>query len=287
MRDFQLWSLWFERCGDSAELDWGRGRTGSAFCAQAFDLMTEAGVEVFGLADGQARSWNWLADVHGDFAGIEVAGVHGEEVVDAAEGDWDDGDLGANGEEGGSGKERLHVSVRGAGALGEDEEGHAGAEGADAGTETGDGRVGIDGVDGDLTGAVEVPADEGHGPELLLGQDTELEGERGEDDRRIHIGGMVGGVDGDRVLTEIFCSANGEARAGDFDAAARPDLGQAMLHTSAFIPDGGKEREASADSRVDEKERGLEDVRAPTVKPGQRVRRSLAVHGIWPTRSGG
>ncbi len=51
-------------------------------------------------------------------------------------------------------------------------------------------------VDRDLTGAVQVPADEGDLPEGLLGEDAELEGEVGEEDGGVHVGEVVGGEDG-------------------------------------------------------------------------------------------
>ena len=88
------------------------------------------------------------------------------------------------------------MAVRGAASLGEDEDAEALAEGFDGGAQGGDGGAGVLGVDGNLTAAIEIPADEGEGPELFFGEDAKLEGEAGEDDGGIHVGGVVGGVDG-------------------------------------------------------------------------------------------
>ena len=59
-------------------------------------------------------------------------------------------------------------------------------------------------VDGNLAGVVEVPADEGSLPEGLLGEDAELEGQPGEEDRRVHVAEVVGGVDGGLVYVELL-----------------------------------------------------------------------------------
>ena len=58
------------------------------------------------------------------------------------------------------------------------------------------------GVDGDLAGAVEIPADERDLPEDLLGQNAELEGELGEEDGGVHVAEVVGGVDGGLVFVQ-------------------------------------------------------------------------------------
>ena len=60
-------------------------------------------------------------------------------------------------------------------------------------------------------------------------------GQRGEDDRRIHVRRMVGGVNGDGMLAEVFSPKYYEARAGDFDAAASPDLRDAVLDATALF----------------------------------------------------
>ena len=59
-------------------------------------------------------------------------------------------------------------------------------------------------IDGHLAGAVEIPADEGNLPERLLGEDAELEGKFGEEDRGVDVTEVVGGVDGDLMESELF-----------------------------------------------------------------------------------
>ena len=188
--------------------------------------------------------------------GIEVAGVDGEQIVDTAEGDGDERNLGADGEESCSGEKGLEVAVGRAATFREDEEGHAGAEGADGTAEAGERRVGVDGVDGNLAGAIEIPADEGDGPQLFFGEDAELEGQGGEDDGRVHIGRVVGGVDGDGMLQEVFGTSDGEACAGDGEAAAGPGLGDAVLNSARFFDKRNEKREGAAVRQSRERRRG-------------------------------
>lgn len=91
------------------------------------DGLAEAGVEFVGLTDGEAGGGDGFADAHGDFARVEVTRVDREQIIDAAEGNRDERNLGAEGKERCSGKERLDGAVGCAGALGKDEEGHPGA----------------------------------------------------------------------------------------------------------------------------------------------------------------
>ena len=73
--------------------------------------------------------------------------------------------------------------------------GDARFESGDASTEAGDGRAVVFLVDGNLAGAVEIPADEGDLPERELGYDAELEGKTGEENGCVEVAEMVGSVD--------------------------------------------------------------------------------------------
>ena len=85
-----------------------------------------------------------------------------------------------------------------------------------------------------------MPADEGHGPQFFFGQDAELKRKRGEDDGRIHVGRVVGGVYGDSVFAKILGPVDGEAGAGDFHATASPDPGDPVLEAPTLIPKGNE-----------------------------------------------
>ena len=111
--------------------------------AELFDSRAETGVQLFDLAKGHAGCRDWFTNGEGNFTGIEVAGVDRKQIVNAAQGDGHERDLGADGEEGRSGQEGLRGAVGGAGALREDEQRHAGTESANGGSEAGDGGVGI------------------------------------------------------------------------------------------------------------------------------------------------
>jgi hypothetical protein len=156
----------------------------------------EAVGEGFGVAGGHAGGVDGLADDEFYGAGFEGVDVDGEHLVGTDEGKGDEGDLGLDGHPGGSGEHGLELTVEGATAFRKDDHGHAGLEGARSPGERGDAGAGGGLVDGDLAGAVEIPADEGDLPERSLGEDAELEGELGEDYRRVVVAEVVAGVDG-------------------------------------------------------------------------------------------
>ena len=241
---------------------------------EGVDGGAEAGGEFVGLADGHALGWDGLADGEGERAGIEVAGVNGKQVVDTAEGDGDERNLSADGEEGRSGEKGLEFAGGGAAAFGEDEEGHAGAKSASGATEAGKGRVRVDGVDGELAGTIEMPADEGDRPELFFGENAELEGEGGEDDGGVHIGRVVGGVDGDGMLVKVFDSVDGEATARDEEAAAGPCLSDAVLGSAGLFEQRDEKREGTAEAGPAKEERRLEDVGAPAMEAREGIGRA-------------
>ena len=274
-------------CKASAELDFVGNCGGGGLGSEPIDFPAEARIQFLGLPDRHSRGRDRLTHIHGDLARIEVPGVHGQQVVNSAQGNGDDRHLGANGEKGRSGQKRLHVSVGCARAFWKDKQRHARPQSADAGPEARNRRIGTDCVYRDLAGTVEVPADERHGPQLLFGQDPKLKRKGRENDRRIHIGRMVGGIDGNRVPAKILLAANRQRGPRDANTPTGPDLRQAVLQASTLVPEGSKQGQTSADSGVQKEEWSLQDIGAPTVQPGQWIRWAAAVHGSWPTRSGG
>ena len=201
---------------------------------------------------------------------VEVPGMHGEQVADADEGDGNKRHLASDGEEGGSVEEILEIAIGGATAFGEDEDAEAVAEGLDAGGEAGQGGAGVGGVNGDLARAVEIPADEGEGPQLFFCQDAELEGKAGEDDRRIHVRGVVGGEDGG-FGGDVFEADHLKLCAGEKDAGVGPDVGDAVLEAARFVEERGEQRKTAEDGGGEDEWRGQKKVAALAGEVRKRV----------------
>lgn len=130
--------------------------------------------------------------------------MHGQNFVGADERHGNDGRLGADGHEGGTVLEGLDGSVHRAAAIGKDDQRHAGFESSDTAVKAGNGGADVGGVDGNLTGAVQVPAHEGNLPEVVAREDAELEGQAAEEHRRIHVAEVVAGVDSGGAGAEAF-----------------------------------------------------------------------------------
>ncbi len=94
----------------------------------------------------------------------------------------------------------------GASAFGEDDDGVSVMEGVDGGVEGAEGGADVGGIDGDLSGAAEVPAEDGEGEEFFFGEDAELGGEVRVEQGDVHGGQVVGGVDLG-LWSQSMCSA--------------------------------------------------------------------------------
>ncbi len=92
---------------------------------------------------------------------------------------------------------------------------------------------------------VEVPADEGDLPEVLLGEDAELEGQLGEEDGRVVVAEVVGGVDGDLVEAEFFGADELDGREADEQQDPGPDAGDGVLLAAGFVPQAADQRDAA------------------------------------------
>lgn len=132
--------------------------------------------ESVGVAGGEAGGGDGIADDDGERAGVEVIGVHGEQLVGPDEGHGDKRNLRLYRYVGRSGDKGLGLTVGRASTLGEDDHREAVPEGLDASIKAGDGVAGAGLVDGDLAGAVEIPADERDLPKVLFRHDAELKG---------------------------------------------------------------------------------------------------------------
>lgn len=143
------------------------------------------------VACGEAGGGDRVADDDGDGAGMKVVGVDGEELVGSDECYGDEGNLGFDGHVGATGEEGVGAAVGGAAPFGEEDEGKAMFKGVDAAVEAGYGVAGARLVDGDLAGAVEIPADKGNFPKGLFGEDAELEGKFGKEDGSVEIAEVV------------------------------------------------------------------------------------------------
>ena len=106
------------------------------------------------------------------------------------------------------------MAVRTASTFGKDDQGHTGFDGLRGGRERAHGVAGVGAVDGDLAGALEMPADERQTEELDLGEDPELEGQADIKHWDVQGRGVIGGVDGGLGEVDAVESLDGEGRRG-------------------------------------------------------------------------
>jgi len=201
--------------------------------------------EGVGVASGEAGCGDGVADEDAQRARLQGVGVHRKELIGADERDGDDGDLGAESHPCGAGLHIVEMTVGSAATFGEEHEREAGFERGDSAEKAGDGAAGVGGIDRDLAGVVEIPADEGNLPERLLGEDAELEGELGEEHRRIHIAEVVGDVDGGGMVAEFIGALDGDSGDGDPEDGACPGAGDDVLAAARGVPKTDDERDAA------------------------------------------
>jgi hypothetical protein len=123
----------------------------------------------------------------------------------------------------------MSAAVVGSASFGEEDEREPVLEGLDSAVEAGYGVAGAGLINGDLAGAVEVPADKGDLPEALFGEDAELEGEFGEEDGCVVVAEVVGGVDGGFVLVELLFVDEGDGGEAEEEQAAGPEVSDEVL----------------------------------------------------------
>ena len=129
----------------------------------------------------------------------------------------------------------------------ENEQRHARAQSLHARAQARERRMRVHGINRNLPGAIQIPADERHLPQLLLRQDPKLKGKRGKNDRRIHVRGVIRRVHGHRIFAQIFRAAHRDARPRDPDAHARPESRDAVLHAPAFFKQRNQQRKRTAE----------------------------------------
>ena len=171
------------------------------------------GIEV---AEGVSGGGDRCADDELQILRHEVVGVHGEHLVGAEDGHGDDGDLGFDGDVEGTGHGREERAGGRAPAFGEDDDGVSVVEGGDGGVEGTEGGADVGGIDGDLSGAVEVPAEDGEGEEFFFREDAKLRREMGVEQGDIHRGEMVGGIDLGQLPIDVFATDDRYASGGGF-----------------------------------------------------------------------
>src|ERR1700761_7616728 len=114
-----------------------------------------------------------------------MARMDGEQFVSAGQRHGNDRDTRADRHIGGPAPEWTELAIPGSAAFREDEERHAGLERANTVGKTGDGGAGIIDGNGNLAGAIEMPADERELPEVAAREDTKRERQGGGDRRRV------------------------------------------------------------------------------------------------------
>ena len=89
-----------------------RGRIGCAFSpAKCLDGLPQAKSEIVGVANRHPRCFNRLSGNEGQLAGIQMPGVHGEQIEDSRKRNGDKRNLRPDGKIGGTGQEGLQHSI--------------------------------------------------------------------------------------------------------------------------------------------------------------------------------
>src|ERR1700733_4672737 len=190
-----------------------------------------------GVSRRKAGSRDRLADNDQERAGVQRINVNGEELIGSDQGERNQGHLGLDGHIGAARHHRLKLPVGSTTALWKEHKRKAVFESSDAAVKTGDERTWAFGVDRHLAGTVEVPPDKGSLPERLFGENAELEGEIGEQDRGVHVAEVVGGVDGGFVYVEFFAADNLDRRHADQQQRARPEVRDHVLLAAGPVPE--------------------------------------------------
>jgi hypothetical protein len=188
------------------------------------------------IAGGEAGGEDGFADDDAESTGMEGVDVNGKKLVGADEREGDERNLGLDGHVGASGHHGLEFAGCGSAAFREEDQRETGLQGGDAPIEASYEGAGTFGIDGNLSGTVEVPANEGNLPKLLLCEDAELEGELAEEDRGVHVAEVVAAVDGSLSVGEVLYSNELDGREGDEEEGSCPDVGGGVLLTAGFVP---------------------------------------------------
>src|SRR6185437_13091501 len=131
-----------------------------------------------------------------------------------------------------------------------------------------------------LAGAVEIPADEGNLPKRLFGEDAELEGKLGEENRGVVVTKMVRSVDGGLVFVEFFRADEGDGREADEEQNFGPGVGDSVLLAAGLVPQAGDERDAAEAGGGEGDQRHEQEVGQPTEGAGA-LAGWVLLRGLW------
>ena len=190
---------------------------------------------------GHAGGADGLAYGESDGRGVVSFCVHGKQLMRADKRHRHDRHLGANGHKCWAIEERLRITGAGAAAFRKNEERHTLTQGFDAAGKAGDRGARIPDIDRNLAGAVEVPADEGDAPQIVASDNTELKRQPGKDSWGVHVGEVVGGVDGDTCFAKVLSADKCERRARKAEGEPRPELGDTVLTAAIFVKAGDQQ----------------------------------------------
>src|ERR1700679_2680882 len=126
------------------------------------DRLVKALGEDVGIASGEAGSGYGVTNNDEQRTRMEGVDVDGKQLVRTDQGQGDQWDLGLDGHVGAPGHHGLKLAGRGTASLGKENQRKTRLQGRDAAVKTGNQGAGALGINRDLTGAVEVPADEGN-----------------------------------------------------------------------------------------------------------------------------
>jgi len=217
-----------------------------SICAgkQAAHAFFQKASEGGAVAQGEAGGRDGFADADLDVAGQD-AGVAGrKDVAGAGDGHRDGLGAGGDGEPGRALLERAEGAVAAAAAFGKNQNRERMfAKQAGGLVQALDGGAHGAAVDGEVAGAAQVPADEGHAEQLPLGEEPEGHGHGVEHDGRVGQREVVGDDDVAAARREAAGAGDADARAEDGQHGAGPQAVEAGLPGAGGRPRGGGDSE--------------------------------------------
>src|SRR5579864_853086 len=203
-----------------------------------------------------------MADAHFERTRLDVVGVHGKELVHAAEGDRDDIDLRLDRQEKCSGKEGLNAAVGGAPAFRKDNERHTVFQRAQRGFDLSDGARGVLLIYADLPRALQMPADDGIRQQLFLVKNAELKRQIGVERRNIERGGVIDGIHVRLGGIDLIKAEDAHGRKNRLHNETRPGTGEGVKTAAVAIEKTKRNRSKAEADGIEPDQRIEKEIRA-------------------------
>src|ERR1019366_3519799 len=208
---------------------------------QSFDCGLYSCRNRLGIAHGKSGGRDGRTDPHLQRLAFDVVGVHGQQVEGADERDGHDLGLRFDGEKECARQKRLNLAIPRAAAFGKDDQRHAVAQAPQGGLDGADRRRRVLLVDADLSGALQMPADEWVRQQFTFEDDAELKRQVNVEDRNVEGRCMSDGIDsglgrGALVLVDVEVHARDFQRRQDrLHDEPRPEAGKIVLDAPVAV----------------------------------------------------